>query len=64
MNVLLGLNVVLNVLLVRQPWFAEASQVWDANLNGKITAGIAAFSVPTLHPAAPQKNRARRCYRP
>jgi predicted nucleic acid-binding protein len=48
MKVLLDMNVVLDVLLVRQPWLAEASQVWDAHLNGQITAGIAAFTVPTV----------------
>jgi predicted nucleic acid-binding protein len=48
MKVLLDMNVVLDVLLVRQPWFPEASQVWDAQRNGRITAGIAAFTVPTV----------------
>jgi predicted nucleic acid-binding protein len=48
MNVLLDMNVVLDVLLVRQPWFAEASLLWDANRNGQIVAGIAAFTVPTV----------------
>jgi predicted nucleic acid-binding protein len=48
MRVLLDINVVLDVLLVRQPWFAHASQVWDANLNGRILAAIAAFTVPTV----------------
>jgi predicted nucleic acid-binding protein len=48
MKVLLDMNVVLDVLLVRQPWFTEASQVWDAHLNGQIRAGIAAFTVPTV----------------
>jgi predicted nucleic acid-binding protein len=48
MKVLLDINVVLDVLLVRPPWFADASQVWDAHRNGLITAGIAAFSVPTV----------------
>jgi hypothetical protein len=48
MKVLLDMNVVLDVLLVRQPWFPEASQIWDANRNGQIAAGIAAFTVPTV----------------
>lgn len=47
MKVLLDINVVLDVLLVRQPWFAESSQVWDANHNGQTAAAIAAFTVPT-----------------
>jgi predicted nucleic acid-binding protein len=48
MNALLDMNVVLDVLLVRQPWFPEASQVWDAHRNSQIVAGIAAFTVPTV----------------
>lgn len=48
MKVLLDVNVVLDVLLVRQPWFPEASQVWDAHRNGQIAAGIAGFTVPTV----------------
>lgn len=48
MKALLDMNVILDVLLVRQPWFAEASQVWDAHRNGQITAGIAAFTAPTV----------------
>jgi len=34
MNVLLDINLVLDVLLARQPWFADAAQVWDAHRNG------------------------------
>lgn len=48
MKVLLDMNVVLDVLLVRQPWFAETSQVWDAHRKGELTAGIAAVTVPTV----------------
>jgi predicted nucleic acid-binding protein len=48
MKVLLDVNVVLDVLLVRQPWFADAAQVWDAHRNGQITSAVAAFTVPTI----------------
>ena len=48
MRVLLDINVVLDVLLARQPWFADAAQVWDAHRNGLINAGIAAFTIPTI----------------
>ena len=48
MRLLLDVNVVLDVLLARQPWLAEAAQVWDAHRNGRITAGVAAFAVPTI----------------
>jgi predicted nucleic acid-binding protein len=48
MKVLLDVNVVLDVLLARQPWFADASQVWDAHRNGQITVAVAAFTIPTV----------------
>jgi predicted nucleic acid-binding protein len=48
MRALLDMNVVLDALLARQPWFAEASQVWDAHLQGRVAAAIAAFTVPTV----------------
>ncbi len=48
MKVLFDTNVVLDVLLVRQPWYPEAAQVWDANQQGQITAAFAAFSLPTI----------------
>jgi predicted nucleic acid-binding protein len=48
MNVLLDMNVVLDVILSRNPWVAEASQVWDAHEEGRLGAWIAAFSIPTI----------------
>ena len=48
MKVLVDVNVVLDVFLMRQPWFGEASQIWDAHRNGQIAAAIAAFTVPTV----------------
>ena len=48
MTPLLDINVVLDVLLVRQPWLADSAQVWDAHRNGEISAAIAAFTVPTV----------------
>jgi hypothetical protein len=48
MNPLLDINVVLDVLLARQPWFVEAQQVWDTSRNGSVKAALAAFSVPTI----------------
>lgn len=48
MKVLLDINTVLDVFLVRQPWFTDASRVWDAHRMGQISASIAAFSVPTI----------------
>lgn len=49
MRTLLDINVLLDVFLARQPWLSEASQVWDANQNGRINGVIAAFSLPTLY---------------
>ena len=48
MTPLFDINVVLDVLLARQPWFADSAQVWDAHHNGEISAAIAAFTVPTV----------------
>jgi hypothetical protein len=48
MKVLLDVNVLLHVLLVRQPWFGDASRVWDAHHNRRINALVAAFSFPTI----------------
>jgi predicted nucleic acid-binding protein len=48
MRVLLDMNVLLDVLLARPPWLADAGRVWDAHRNGQIVAGIAAFTVPTV----------------
>lgn len=48
MKVLLDVNVVLDVLLVRQPWYPEAAQVWDARQDGRMTAHVAAFTPPTI----------------
>ncbi len=48
MKPLLDMNVVLDVLLVRQPWFTDAERVWDAHRNRRIMAAIAAFVVPTI----------------
>ena len=48
MNVLLDMNVVLDVLLNRAPWVADSSAVWDAHRDGRISAHLAAFSLPTI----------------
>lgn len=49
MRVLLDTNVLLDVLLNRVPWFAEAAQVWDSHRDGHITAHVASFSLPTIY---------------
>lgn len=48
MNVLLDANVLLDVLLNRSPWNATASEVWDAHCDKRLTAHVAAFTLPTL----------------
>lgn len=35
MRVLLDTNVVLDVLLNRQPWVKDASAIWQANDDGR-----------------------------
>jgi hypothetical protein len=42
MKVLLDLNVVLDVILNRQPWVAEARQIWNAHHAGELEAFLAA----------------------
>ena len=49
MKVLLDVNVVLDFLLVRQPWYPEAAQVWEAHRNGHVSANVAAFGLPTIY---------------
>jgi hypothetical protein len=48
MTPLVDVNVVLDVLLVRQPWFAESARIWDAHRDGEISATIAGFTIPTI----------------
>jgi predicted nucleic acid-binding protein len=48
MLVLLDLNVILDTLLQREPWRAEADAIWDANREGRIDARMSAAALPTL----------------
>jgi hypothetical protein len=48
MNVLLDLNVVLDVILQRQPWVAEAAAVWNAHHSGRIRGHLVATSLTNL----------------
>lgn len=47
-RVLLDVNVVLDLLLARQPWATEAADLWEAHTQGRLDAFLAAFSVPTI----------------
>ena len=48
MRVLLDLNVLLDFLLDRVPWNADAAEVWKAHHEQRLTAVVSAASMPTL----------------
>lgn len=48
MRVLLDTNVVLDVLLKREPWQVNASAIWNANIEGRITVLISADALTTI----------------
>ena len=48
MRILLDINVVLDVLLDRQPWVANAREIWRACDEGRATGVLAAISLPTI----------------
>ena len=45
MRVLLDTNVVLDVLLDREPWNVQANAIWPAHLRNQIAAHMSATSV-------------------
>jgi len=47
MTVLLDLNVVLDTLLGREPWRAEADAIWDANRDKQIDGRMSAAALST-----------------
>jgi predicted nucleic acid-binding protein len=47
-NVLLDINVVLDVLLQREPWFADSRAVWQACDEGRINGHVAAVSLTNI----------------
>ena len=48
-RVLLDTNVVLDVLLRRGEWLADAEAVWQAAANGRLTACITASSLTDVY---------------
>ena len=48
MRVLLDTNMVLDVLLKREPWAAEARAVWKASDDGRITGYILASALTDI----------------
>jgi predicted nucleic acid-binding protein len=49
MRILLDTNIVLDVLLNRQPFVSESRRVWEAADQGAFDACIAGFMIPTIH---------------
>jgi hypothetical protein len=48
MKVLIDANVVLDVLLNRQPWVVDSQRIWDANHQRRIEGHLVATSVTNL----------------
>ena len=49
MRVLFDTNVVLDVLLKREPWVMEAAAIWRANDEGRITGHILASALTDVY---------------
>jgi len=49
MRILLDTNVVLDVLLRREPWHAEASALWRAVDDGQLTAYVPASAITDIY---------------
>ena len=49
MRVMVDVNVVLDVLLKRQPWADEAVAVWEANRTGRIDGCLVATAITNLY---------------
>lgn len=48
MRVLIDTNVVLDVLLARDPWRAEARAIWQATEDGKLESYLAATTLTNI----------------
>jgi predicted nucleic acid-binding protein len=49
MNVLLDTNIVLDVLLERAEWLAEAEIIWNASSDGRLCSHVTASSVTDVY---------------
>lgn len=49
MKLLLDVNVVLDVLLAREPWYREAARLLSAIESGRARGYLAAHSITTIH---------------
>ena len=48
MNVLIDVNILLDVLLDRQPWVSDSKGVWDANHRKEIHGFLVATALTNL----------------
>lgn len=49
MRVLIDANVILDVLLDRQPFVGDSKRVWEACDEGRFDGCIATFTIPTIY---------------
>jgi predicted nucleic acid-binding protein len=64
MTGLVDVNVLLDVLLNRNPWAADAREVWRANHDGRFQGFVASTAVTNLYYIARRlagKDRAMKC---
>lgn len=50
MRAILDTNIVLDVLLRREPWLVEASALWKANDEGRLVAYMMASAISNSPP--------------
>lgn len=62
MRVLFDTNIVLDVLLNRQPWVGDASQLWQAHDEGKLEAYLTATTLTNIFYIARRQTDAQRAY--
>ena len=48
MNVLIDVNVVLDVILEREPWLGDSKEVWDACYQMRLTGHLVATGLTNL----------------
>jgi predicted nucleic acid-binding protein len=48
MQVLLDTNVILDVLLDREPWVTDAAQIWRISSDGRLTGWVCASSITDI----------------
>ena len=48
MRILLDTNIVLDVLLKREPWVTEASAIWKANDDGRLVGYLVASALTDI----------------